>query len=112
MSHRLWVTTVVLAVFLAAIIILSFLALLGNIPALSIVVLVFTAIAVAAFTYLVVNPALLERAKKNARNLCEAGQIIDPGLHDRLCSRLSGATGDLEAAELHKKLTELKKKSD
>jgi hypothetical protein len=112
MSRRLWITAITLLIAIVAIVVLSFLALLENIPALSVVVLVFVALAVVAFNYLVVNPMLLENAKKSARSYCEAGQILDPKLHDRLCGRLSNAPEDPEAAELHKKLTELKEKSD
>lgn len=110
MSRRLWVTTITLIVALAAIIVLAFIALFETIPTLSVVVLVFTALAVVAFNYLVVNPMLLENAKKSARSYCEAGQILDPKLHDRLCGRLSSAPEDTEAAELHRKLNELKEK--
>jgi hypothetical protein len=111
MSGRFWRTTIVVVVFLAAII-LSVLGLTQNIPALTIVALVLAALAVVGFNYLIVNPALLENAKRNARQYCEAGQIIDPGLHDRLCSRLSSAPKDTEAAELHRRLTELKEKEN
>ncbi len=110
MSRRLWITTLLLLVTLAAIVTLSFIAFIQNIIPLVILVLVFAALAVVAFNYLVVNPALLENAKKSARNYCEAGQIIDPNLHDRLCGRLSSAPNDAEAADLHQKLQELKKK--
>ena len=107
MSRRFWLNFVVIAVFLAAVI-LSIIGLTMNIPALAVVALVLAALAVVGYNYLVVNPMLLENAKKSARHACEAGEIIDPGLHDRLCSRLAKAPADPEAAELHRKLTELK----
>jgi len=112
MSHRLWVITIVLVTAVAAIIALSFLAFAGNIIALSITVLILAALAVLTFDYLVFRPALLEYAKRRARNYCEAGQIVDPKLHQRLCERLSTAPGDAEAATLHQKLNELKGKED
>ncbi len=111
MSRRLWITALTLVVALVAIIVLSFFALFETIPALSVVVLVFTALAVVAFNYLVLMPAQLENAKKSARSYCETGQILDPKLHDRLCGRLSSAPEDSEAAELHRKLNELKEKA-
>jgi hypothetical protein len=110
MSRRLWITTLLLLVTLAAIVTLSFIAFIENIVPLAIIVLVFAALAVVAFNYLVVNPALLENAKKSARGYCEAGQIIDPNLHDKLCGRLAAAPNDAEAADLHQKLKELQKK--
>ena len=112
MSRRLWITTLTLLIAIVAIVVLSFLALLENIPALSVVVLVFVALSVVAFNYLVVNPILLENAKRSARTYCEAGQILDPKLHDRLCGRLSSAPEDTEARELHRKLNEIKAKAD
>ena len=112
MSRRLWITTLTLLIAIVAIVVLSFLALLENIPALSVVVLVFVALSVVAFNYLVVNPMLLENAKRSARTYCEAGQILDPKLHDRLCGRLSSAPEDTEARELHRKLNEIKAKAD
>lgn len=108
MSRRLRTTTFSLIAFMVVMIALAFVALALDIPALSIVVLVLAALAVVAFNYMVVNPALLESAKKSARNYCEAGEIIDPGLHDKLCGRLSKAPKDAEAAELHKKLIDLR----
>jgi hypothetical protein len=112
MSRRLWVTTILLIITLAVIITLAFIAFFENIIPLSIIVLVFTALAVVAFNYLVLNPFLLENAKKSARNLCETGQIIDPKLHDKLCGRLAIAPNDAEAAALHSKLKELKENRD
>ena len=109
MSRRFWLNFTVFAVFLAAVI-LSVVGLTQGIPALAVVALVLAALAVVGYNYLVVNPMLLENAKKNARNACEAGQIIDPGLHDKLCSRLSKVPDDAEAADLHRKLTELNDK--
>jgi hypothetical protein len=108
MSRRLWVTTILLIITLAVIVTLAFIAFFRNIIPLFIVVLVFTALAVVAFNYLVVNPFLLESAKKSARNMCEIGQIIDPKLHDKLCGRLAVAPNDIEAMALHRKLRELK----
>jgi hypothetical protein len=108
MSHRLWVTTILLTVTLAVIVTLAFIAFFRNIIPLFIIVLVFTALAVVAFNYLVMNPFLLESAKKGARNMCETGQIIDPKLHDKLCGRLAIAPNDVEAVALHRKLKELK----
>ena len=107
MSRRFWFNFTVFAAFLAAII-LSILGLTLNLPALAVVALVLAALAVVGYNYLVVNPMLLENAKQSARELCEAGQIVDPKLHDRLCSRLAKAPADSEAAELHRKLTDLK----
>jgi len=111
MSRKLWLTVTVFAVFLAAVI-LSIVGLTQGIPVLAIVALVLAALAVVGYNYLVVNPMLLENAKKSARNACEAGQIIDPNLHDRLCGRLAKAPNDTEAADLHRKLIELKDKGD
>jgi hypothetical protein len=108
MSRRLWITTLLLIITLAVIIALAFIAFFRNIISLFIIVLVFTALAVVAFNYLVVNPFLLESAKKSARNMCELGQIIDPKLHDKLCGRLAIAPNDVEAMALHRKLRELK----
>jgi hypothetical protein len=110
MSRRLWVITAVIIIAVAAAIALSFIALFEQKTALSVTVLIFLALAVAALQYLVVNPALLESAKKSARKYCDAGQIIDPGLHKRLCDRLSSVTDDAEAAHLHEKLKELQEK--
>jgi hypothetical protein len=107
MSRRFWLNFTVFAVFLVAVV-LSVIGLTMDIPALAIVALVLAALAVVGYNYLVVNPMLLENAKKSARELCEAGQIVDPGLHDRLCSRLAKAPSDAEAVELHRKLTDLK----
>ncbi len=107
MSRRFWQNLAVFALFLIAII-LSILGLTLNLPVLAVVALVLAALAVVGYNYLVVNPMLLENAKKSARELCEAGQIVDPDLHEKLCSRLARAPADPEAAELHRKLTELK----
>lgn len=111
MSQRFWRTTIVIATIVAAIV-LAVVGLTQNIPALAIVALVLAALAVVGYNYLVVNPMLLENAKKSAREYCEAGQIIDPRLHDRLCSRLASAPGDTEAAELHRKLTGLRESGE
>jgi hypothetical protein len=110
MSRRLWVTAIVIIIAVAAIIALAFVADLEQVPALAVIVLVCVAFAIVALQYLVVNPALLETAKKNARTYCEAGEIIDPSLHKRLCDRLSRAGDDPEAARLHDKLKELPQK--
>jgi hypothetical protein len=110
MSRRLWVTAIVLIVAVAAVIALSFIAFLGQIPALSVAVLVCLGLAVAALQYLIVNPAQLESAKKSARKYCDAGEIIDPGLHKTLCDRLAAAPDDSEAAHLHGRLKELQEK--
>ena len=110
MSRRFWLNFTVFALFLIAII-LSILGLTLNLPALAVVALVLAALAVVGYNYLIVNPMLLENAKKSARELCEAGQIVDPGLHEKLCSRLARAPADPEAAELHRKLTDLKANS-
>jgi uncharacterized membrane protein (DUF106 family) len=107
MSHRLWVTAIVIIVAVAAIIALAFVSSVLQAPALAVIVLVCVALAIVALQYLVVNPALLESAKKNARAYCEAGEIIDPSLHKRLCDRLARAPDDPEAARLHQKLKEL-----
>jgi hypothetical protein len=109
MSRRLWATTIILILFIAGIVTLSFIAFTQNITALSVVVLFFAALTVVAFNYLVLNPALLESAKREARNLCEAGQIVDPNLQKKLCDRLAKAPGDTEAAALHDRLKGLKK---
>jgi hypothetical protein len=91
---------------------LSFIAFIDAIPALSVAVLICLGLAVVAIQYLVVNPALLESAKRSARGYCEAGEIIDPGLHKRLCGRLATAHSDPEADDLHRKLDELREKAD
>jgi hypothetical protein len=110
MSRRLWVTAIVIIIAVAAVIALSFIALLEQIPALAVIVLFFLALAVVALQYIVVNPALLEAAKKNARTYCEAGEIIDPALNKKLCDRLSKAPWDSEAVRLREKLNELQGK--
>jgi hypothetical protein len=110
MSRRLWVTAIVIIIAVAAVITLSFIAFLEQIPALSIIILVCLALAVVTLQYLVVNPALLEVAKKSARTYCEAGQIIDPALNKKLCDRLDTARGDPEAARLRQKLNEFQVK--
>ena len=107
MSRRFWQKFTVFAVFLIAVV-LSIVGLTLNIPAMAIVALVLAALAVVGYNYLVVNPMLLDNAKRSARELCEAGQVVDPGLHERLCNRLAKATADPEAAELHRKPTNLK----
>jgi hypothetical protein len=111
MSRRLWTITIIIIVAVAATIVLSFIAFLDQKIALSVAVLVLLALAVTALQYLVVNPALLESAKKEARTYCDAGEIIDPQLHARLCSRLASAPQDTEAAHLHGKLKDLQQKS-
>src|SRR4030043_230006 len=98
MSRRLWVTATVLIIAVAAVIVLSFIAFINQIPALSVAVLVCLALAVVALQYLIVNPAFLESAKNSARPYCEAGEIIDPNLHQKLCARLASAPADAEAA--------------
>jgi hypothetical protein len=108
MSRRLWVTTLLLVFTLAVIITLSIIAFFENAIPLFVTVLVFTALAVVAFNYLVVNPYMLENTKKQARNLCATGKIIDPKLHDKICDRLATAPNDTEATALHKKMKELK----
>ncbi len=110
MSRRLWVTAVAILIAVAAVIALAFIAFLNQIPALSVIILVCAALAVVALQYLVVNPALLEAAKKDARTYCEAGEIIDPALNKRLCDRLARAPGDPEAVRLRQKLNELQGK--
>jgi hypothetical protein len=107
MSRRLWVTAIVIMVAVAAIIALAFVARIEQIPVLAVIVLVGVALAVVALQYLVVNPAMLESAKKSARPYCDAGQIIDPGLHKRLCDRLARAPDDSEANWLHTRLKDL-----
>jgi len=110
MSRRLWVTAIVIIIAVAAVIALSFVADLEQVPVLAVIVLVVAALAVVALQYLVVNPAQLEAAKKSARKYCEAGEIIDPGLNKRLCDRLSRAPDDAEAVRLREKLNELQNK--
>jgi uncharacterized protein involved in high-affinity Fe2+ transport len=110
MSRRLWVTAIVIIIAVAAVIALSFIAFFEQIPALSVIVLVSLALAAVALQYLVVNPAMLEAAKKSARTYCEAGEIIDPALNKKLCDRLARAPGDSEAARLREKLNELQGK--
>jgi steroid 5-alpha reductase family enzyme len=110
MSRRLWVTAIVIFVAVAAIIALAFVSSIEQAPALAVIVLVCVALAIVALQYLVVAPAQLESAKKSARTYCEAGQIIDPSLHRRLCDRLARAPDDPEAVRLHQKLNELQPK--
>ena len=110
MSRRLWVITTVIIIAVAAVIALSFIAFINQIPALSVAVLVCLALAVVALQYLVVNPALLESAKQSARGYCDAGEIIDPGLNQKLCNRLTSAKDDPEAVRLNAKLKELQQK--
>ena len=110
MSRRLWITAIVIIIAVAAVIALSFVASLEQIPVLAVIVLVCVALALVALQYLVVNPALLEAAKKDARMYCEAGQIINPALNKKLCDRLARAPGDPEAVRLRQKLEELQQK--
>jgi hypothetical protein len=110
MSRRLWVIAIVIIIAVAAVIALAFIAFLEQIPALSVAVLVSLALAVVALQYLVVDPALLETAKKSARKYCDAGDIIDPALNKRLCDRLSRAPADPEAARLRAGLEKLQEK--
>jgi len=110
MSRRLWAIAIVIIIAVAAVIALAFIAFLDQVPALSVIVLVFIALAVVALQYLVVNPAMVEAAKEAARMYCEAGQIIDPALNKKLCDRLSRAPGDPEAVRLREKLNELQPK--
>jgi fatty acid desaturase len=107
MSRRLWVTAIVIIVAVAAVIALAFVSSIEQAPALAVIVLVCVALAVVALQYLVVNPALLDSAKKNARTYCEAGEIVDPSLHKKLCDRLARAPDDPEAARLHAELKKL-----
>jgi hypothetical protein len=109
MSRRLWVTAIVIIIAVAAIIALAFVSSIEQAPALAVIVLVCVALAVVALQYLVVNPALLESAKKDARTYCDAGQIIDPALHKRLCNRLARAPDDPDAVRLHAELKNLPK---
>jgi len=111
MSRRLWVIAIIIIAAVAAVIALSFFALFTQKTALSIVVIIGIALAVVALQYLVVNPALLESAKRSARQYCEAGQIIDPSLYKRLCNRLDSVKDDQEAAHLHGRLKELQEQS-
>ena len=110
MSRRLWALSIILILFIVGIVVLSFIALIGNITALSVVVLFFAALTVVAFNYLVYGPALLESAKRQAKDMCAAGQIVDPKLHQKLCDRLAAAPEDEAAVELRRKLEELKNK--
>jgi flagellar biosynthesis component FlhA len=111
MLSRFWRTAIVLVIIVAAIV-LAIIGLIQNIPAMAIVALVLAALAVVGYNYLVMNPARLENAKKSAREYCEAGQIIDPNLHEQLCSRLARAPQDSEAADLHHRLIELREKGE
>jgi|GEM_PF-4624793 len=111
MSRRLWVITIVIIAVVAVVIALSFVTDLRQTSYLSVVVLVCVALAIVALQYLVVNPSLLESAKKEARRYCEAGQIIDPGLKRVLCNRLSKAPKDPEAARLKTELEKLPTKN-
>jgi hypothetical protein len=110
MSRRLWVIAIIIFIAVAAVIALAFVANLGNVPALAVIVLACIALAVVALQYLVVNPALIEAAKESARMYCEAGEIIDPSLNKRLCDRLARAPNDPEAVRLQEKLKELQQK--
>jgi hypothetical protein len=109
MSRRLWVTAIVLMVAVAAVIVLSFIAWYGQVVPLSVAVLICLALAVVALQYIVVRPAQIEAAKRDAYKYCAAGEIIDPGLHKRLCDRLDSAPGDAEAVRLRQQLDELNK---
>jgi hypothetical protein len=110
MSRRLWIISIVIIIAVAAVIALSFIAFFEQKITLSVVVLIGVGLAVTALQYLVVNPALLESAKRSARKYCDAGEIIDPGLHKRLCDRLSSVKDDQEAAHLHERLKDLQGK--
>ncbi len=110
MSRRLWTITIIIIIAVAAVIALSFVANLEQVPLLAIIVLICIALAVVALQYLVVNPALLDVAKRDARKYCEAGEIIDPGLNRKLCDRLARAPNDPEAVRLREKLNELQGK--
>lgn len=110
MSRRLWITAIIIIIAVAATVSLSFVAEIDQIPVLAIIVLVCVGLAIMALQYLVVNPAMMEAAKQDARKYCEAGQIIDPGLNKKLCDRLSRAPNDPEAARLQEKLKELQEK--
>jgi hypothetical protein len=107
MSRRLWIITIVIIIAVAAVIVLSFIALFSQKTALSVIVLICIALAVTALQYLVVNPALLESAKRSARKYCDAGEVIDPNLHKRLCDRLSTVKDDQEAVHLQERLKDL-----
>jgi hypothetical protein len=110
MSRRLWVIAIIIIIAVAAVIVLSFIALFTQKTALSVVVIICIALAVVALQYLVVNPALLESAKRSAKKYCDAGQIVDPGLHKRLCDRLSTVKDDQEAVHLQERLKNLQEK--
>ncbi len=110
MSRRLWIIAIIIIIAVAAVIALSFIAFFEQKTALSVVVLICLALAVTALQYLVVNPALLESAKRSARTYCDAGEVIDPGLHKRLCDRLSTVKDDQEAVHLHERLKDLQEK--
>ncbi len=110
MSRRLWITAIVIIVAVAATVSLSFVAQIEQIPVLAVIVLVLVGLAILALQYLVVNPALLETAKQDARKYCEAGEIVDPALNKKLCDRLSRAPDDPEAARLHAELKKLQEK--
>ena len=110
MSRRLWIITIVIIIAVAATISLSFIAQIEQIPVLAVIVLVLVGLAILALQYLVVNPALLEAAKQDARKYCDAGQIIDPALNRKLCDRLSRAPNDPEAVRLQAELKKLQEK--
>ncbi|HTY81276.1 MAG TPA: hypothetical protein VMB24_00675 [Dehalococcoidales bacterium] len=112
MSRRLWTIAIIIIIAVAAVIALSFIALFTQKTALSVVVIICVALAVVALQYLVVNPALLQNAKKSAKKYCDAGQIIDPGLHKRLCDRLDSVKDDQEAVHLQERLKDLKEKGE
>src|SRR3972149_2991074 len=110
MSRRLWITAIVIIIAVAAVIALSFVAQIEQVPVLAVIVLVGVALAIVALQYLVVNPALIEAAKQDARKYCEAGEIIAPALNKKLCDRLSRVRNDPEAARLQAELKKLQEK--
>jgi uncharacterized membrane protein (DUF106 family) len=110
MSRRLWTTAIVIIIAVAAVISLSFTVPIEQTPVIAIIVLVVVALAIVALQYLVVNPALLEAAKQDARRYCDAGKIIDPALNKKLCDRLSRAPNDPEAVRLRAELEKLQQK--
>ncbi|MDD4859575.1 MAG: hypothetical protein PHR56_05155 [Dehalococcoidales bacterium] len=107
MNGKLWLTAGIFVVILAVIVALAFLAISENQVSLQIAVLLLAGGAIVGFDYFVIKPALLASAKDKAKQYCEAGQILDPKLHAKLCKTLGSAPKDPEAAELKKKLDDL-----
>ena len=112
MSGKLWLTAAVFVIILGIVVALAFVAVTQDVFTLQVAALLLAGGAIVGFDYLVIKPALLQGAKQQARGYCEAGQIIDAKLHDKLCKRLDSAPRDTEAAELKKKLGELPKKME